>query len=130
MRKFRNSSRILEKRSRLLSLNLKKVTDATTSVTSKSDVVDSQEEGIHDHVFDSHHHHVTHTNLLVCALSTLTGTVVLTTASEPAPEQKVCVFDHEKYIKEVDAKKVQYEADLDKKVIEWTKQIEEWKKSA
>merc|ERR1739838_930924 len=31
-------------------------------------------------------------------------------------EQKVCVFDHDKYIKEVDAKKVQYEADLDKKV--------------
>merc|ERR1739838_131646 len=45
-------------------------------------------------------------------------------------EQKVCVFDHDKYVKEVDAKKVQYEADLDKKVIEWTKQIEEWKKSA
>merc|ERR1739838_44694 len=45
-------------------------------------------------------------------------------------EQKVCVFVHEKYIKEVDAKKVQYEADLDKKVIEWTNQIEEWKKSA
>merc|ERR1739838_1139204 len=45
-------------------------------------------------------------------------------------EQKVCVFEHEKYIKEVDAKKAQYEADLDKKVIGWTKQIEEWKKSA
>merc|ERR1739838_521274 len=39
-------------------------------------------------------------------------------------------FYHEKYIKEVDQKKIKYEADLDKKVIEWTKQIEEWKKSA
>merc|ERR1739838_964789 len=72
--------------------NLKKVTDATTSVTSKSDVVDSQEEVIHDHVFDSHHHHVTHTNLLVCALSTLTGTVVLTTASEPAQQNRRFAF--------------------------------------
>merc|ERR1739838_494336 len=92
IRKLRNSSRISEQRSRLWSNNLKKVTDATTSVTSKSDVVDSQEEVIHDHVFDSHHHHVTHTNLLVCAHSTLTGTVVLTTASEPAQQNRRFAF--------------------------------------
>merc|ERR1739838_1020456 len=92
IRKLRNSSRISEQRSRLWSNNLKKVTDATTSVTSKSDVVDSQEEVIHDHVFDSHYHHVTHTNLLVCALSTLTGTAVLTTASEPAQQNRRFVF--------------------------------------
>merc|ERR1739838_965002 len=53
---------------------------------------DSQEEVTHDHVFDSHHHHVTHKNLLVCALSTLTGTVVLTTASEPAQQNRRFAF--------------------------------------
>merc|ERR1739838_866602 len=92
IRKLRNSSRISEQRSRLWSNNLKKVTDATISVTSKSDVVDSQEEVIHDQVFDSHHHHVIHTNLLVCALSTLTGMVALTTASEPAQQNRRFAF--------------------------------------
>merc|ERR1739838_750420 len=96
IRKLRNSSRISEQRSRLWSNNLKKVTDATISVTSKSDVVDSQEEVTHDHVFDSHHHHVTHTNLLVCALSTLTGTDVLTTASEPAQQNRRFAFSNTK----------------------------------
>merc|ERR1739838_1290740 len=90
--KLISSSRNSEKRSRLLSLNLKKVTDAIISVTSKSDVVDFQEEVTHDHVFDSHHHHATHTNLMVCALSTLTGTVVLTTASEPAQQNRRFAF--------------------------------------
>merc|ERR1739838_457699 len=94
IRKLSNSSRTSEKRSRLLSLNLKKVTDATISVTSKSDVVDSQEEVIHDHVLDSHHHHVIHTNLLVCALSTLIGMVALTTASEPAQQNRRFAFSN------------------------------------
>merc|ERR1739838_1047824 len=56
--------------------------------------VDSQEEVIHDHVFDSHHHHVIHTNLLVCALSTLTGMVALTTASEPAQQNRRFAFSN------------------------------------
>merc|ERR1712183_657186 len=67
-----------------LLLLLRKVTDVTTRATSKPDVTDSHEEPTHDHASHSHHHQRPHTSLSVLVNSRLTGTVVLTTASEPA----------------------------------------------
>merc|ERR1739838_501923 len=57
------------------------LTDATTDVVSTSDA-DSHETATHGHVFDSQLQKRLHTNLPVLVLSRLTGTVVLTTASE------------------------------------------------
>merc|ERR1712183_410105 len=67
-----------------LLLLLRKATDATTSATSKPDVTDSHERAIHDHASHSHHHQRPHTSLSVSVNSGLTGTVPLTTVSEPA----------------------------------------------
>merc|ERR1712215_451351 len=67
-----------------LLLLLRKVTDATTSATSKPDVTDSHERATHDHASHSHHHQRPHTSLSVSVNSRLTGTVPLTTVSEPA----------------------------------------------
>merc|ERR1739838_164022 len=57
------------------------LTDATTDVVSTLDA-DSHETATHDHVFDSQLQKRLHTSLPVLVLSRLTGTVVLTTASE------------------------------------------------
>merc|ERR1739838_933522 len=65
----------------LPSLSSRTLTDATTDVVSTSDA-DSHETATHDHVFDSQLLKRLHTSLPVLVLSKLTGTVVLTTASE------------------------------------------------
>merc|ERR1739838_182290 len=77
-----SSKSLLSKPRKTLPSNFSRtLTDATTDVVSTSDA-DSHETATHDHVFDSHLQKRLHTSLPVLVLSRLTGTVVLTTASE------------------------------------------------